>query len=167
MLDKLGINPLNLAAQIVNFAILFYILKRFLYKPILKILDERAKKISQGLKAAEETVQEREKIENLKSQEMKKTKAEVEKILQAARLEAENTSQKLKEKAQQEAKKQAEKEFLQMQRRLQKEEKAIKERVGKMVVEAARKVLQQSLDKTVQKQVFDAQLKKMRKLKKR
>jgi len=52
--NQFGINPLLLLAQVVNFAVLLFILKRFLYKPILKVLEERKKRIEESLKNAEE-----------------------------------------------------------------------------------------------------------------
>ena len=53
LLSNLGINGKLLLAQIVNFFILLYILKRFAYKPILKVLDDRKEKIEKGLRDAE------------------------------------------------------------------------------------------------------------------
>ena len=38
----------------MNFTILLVLLKKFLYKPILKVLEERKTKIAQSLKSAEE-----------------------------------------------------------------------------------------------------------------
>jgi F-type H+-transporting ATPase subunit b len=52
-LGQFGIDPLLLAAQIINFIILLLIFKRFLYKPILAILKKRELKIKEGLLAAE------------------------------------------------------------------------------------------------------------------
>jgi F-type H+-transporting ATPase subunit b len=42
----------TVAAQLVNFLILIWLLKRFLYKPVLKALDEREKKIAAELEHA-------------------------------------------------------------------------------------------------------------------
>ena len=52
--EALGLNLPQLIAQIVNFAILLIILRLTLYKPILKMLDERKQKIAEGLNAAED-----------------------------------------------------------------------------------------------------------------
>ncbi len=46
------INWFTVIAQIVNFLILVWLLKRFLYKPVLKAIDEREKKIASRLDAA-------------------------------------------------------------------------------------------------------------------
>lgn len=54
ILNQFGIKPVLLIAQVVNFLILLFILKKFLYGPILKVLKERKDKIARSLKAAEE-----------------------------------------------------------------------------------------------------------------
>src|SRR5690606_34903035 len=48
-------------AQIVNFLILVWLLKRFLYQPILRALDAREKRVAAELAAADEKEQEAEK----------------------------------------------------------------------------------------------------------
>lgn len=53
-LKDFGLNPVLLAAQVVNFLILLFILKKLLYGPILDILDKRKKVVEQSLKNAEE-----------------------------------------------------------------------------------------------------------------
>lgn len=52
-IDALGINLPQLIAQIANFVVLLIILRLVLYKPILKMLDQRKQKIAEGLNAAE------------------------------------------------------------------------------------------------------------------
>jgi len=47
------INWFTVIAQVINFFILVWLLKRFLYKPILKAIDERESKIEAQLKEAE------------------------------------------------------------------------------------------------------------------
>lgn len=56
------INWFTVAAQIVNFLILLYLLKRFLYKPILKAMEERERRIASAMeetKKAEEAAQQK------------------------------------------------------------------------------------------------------------
>lgn len=51
--EALGLNLPQLIAQIANFFVLLVILRLTLYKPILRMLDERKQKIAEGLNAAE------------------------------------------------------------------------------------------------------------------
>jgi F-type H+-transporting ATPase subunit b len=142
--DSLGINLTYLIGQIINFGILLFVLTKFLYKPILKILDERAKKIAQGLKAAEENIQQKEKMDATKKEQMMQTRAEVEKILAQAKQEAKSLKEQMVTQAGEEAKAKAEKEYAKLHERLEKDEALLRKRVGKMSVDLARKLLQKT-----------------------
>ncbi len=48
------INWFTVIAQVINFLVLVWLLKRFLYKPILNAIDEREKKIAGQLKDADD-----------------------------------------------------------------------------------------------------------------
>lgn len=88
-LGQLGLDPLHLVAQVVNFAIIAWIIWRFLLKRLLATMNERREKIAKGLADAdrarevlEEAAHEREKI-------LQEASAESFRILQNARDEAE------------------------------------------------------------------------------
>jgi F-type H+-transporting ATPase subunit b len=74
---KLGIDWKLLLAQAVNFAILFYVLKRFAYGPLLGYMEERSRRIEEGLTDAEKA---KEKLQSASE--------EKEAVLRAAREEA-------------------------------------------------------------------------------
>jgi len=59
------INWFTVIAQIINFFILVWLLKRFLYKPILKAIDEREKKIASQLEDANAKEEKAEKEKNI------------------------------------------------------------------------------------------------------
>ena len=48
------INWFTVAAQVLNFLVLVWLLKRFLYKPILKAIDDREKMIAAQIKDADD-----------------------------------------------------------------------------------------------------------------
>lgn len=83
VLSDFGINPILLAAQVVNFLVLLFVLKKLLYKPVITLLDERKKKIEESLsnaekiqKELEETELRREKVLNEAIEEGKRIIAE-------------------------------------------------------------------------------------------
>lgn len=55
LLTQFGIDWKLLAAQVVNFFILLVILRAFAYKPVLKMLADRRKRIEEGIKASDES----------------------------------------------------------------------------------------------------------------
>ena len=67
------INAIQIILQIVNFAVLVTVLTKFLYKPILKILEGRAQRIQEGLEAAEKSLEERAAVEEKKQEILIKT----------------------------------------------------------------------------------------------
>ena len=58
--DAFGVDLPKLIFQIVNFLLLLYLANRFAFKPILRILDERAARIRKGLEDAEAAARDRE-----------------------------------------------------------------------------------------------------------
>lgn len=52
LLHNFGVNWKLLLAQIVNFGILFFVLKRYAYGPVVAMLEERRAKIKKGLEDA-------------------------------------------------------------------------------------------------------------------
>ncbi|MEZ4962362.1 MAG: F0F1 ATP synthase subunit delta [Saprospiraceae bacterium] len=89
-------------AQIVNFLILVYLLKRFLYKPILNAIDEREQRIASQLEDAAkqkaDATKEREQFEHL-NQDLNEKK---ETLLKEAQTTAETERQRLLDKAKKE-----------------------------------------------------------------
>lgn len=83
-LSDFGIQPILLAAQIVNFLVLLWILKRLLYKPILKILEERKQRIAQSLKNAEEIERRLTELGEREDEAMLKSAREGEKLIKQA-----------------------------------------------------------------------------------
>ena len=82
LLHNLGIEPLLLIAQIVNFLLLLFILKKFLYNPVINMLNDRTKKIEESLKQAKEIEEKRIEIEKEKIKEILKARKEAEQILE-------------------------------------------------------------------------------------
>lgn len=84
-MEKLGIEPTLLIAQIVNFAIIVFVLSKFLYKPILTMLDKRKKEIEEGLTLTEKMRTEEEKQQEKRQKMLSITRREAQDILEEAR----------------------------------------------------------------------------------
>ena len=66
LIKHFGIDWKLLLAQAVNFFILFFLLKKFAYQPILKMLKRRREDIEKGVKFSQEVKEKMEKIEEFK-----------------------------------------------------------------------------------------------------
>lgn len=84
ILSDFGVQPILLAAQAVNFFVLLFILKRFMYKPLLKVLEERKQRIAESLKNAEEIERKLAQTEEDRENKLIKATEEAQKIIEEA-----------------------------------------------------------------------------------
>ena len=93
----------TVTAQVVNFLILVWLLKRFLYRPVLRAIEEREKRIASQLRAADEKQQEARKELDQFRQKNESFGREREALLAGATSEAAAERRRLTEEARQEA----------------------------------------------------------------
>lgn len=88
ILNEFGFDPALFIAQIVNFLILAYVFKKFLYKPMLKLLKDRQNKIKQGLGDAENAHQALVRASVERDEILRRAGKEAEKIIESTRVAA-------------------------------------------------------------------------------
>jgi F-type H+-transporting ATPase subunit b len=103
ILNNLGINPIFLLAQIVNFIVLALLLRALLYGPITKMLDERRAKIEKGLEDARAAETARANAEAERQSVLDAARAEAQKLRAEANQQAEQAAAKIRADAQAEA----------------------------------------------------------------
>ena len=81
---SLGINLPLLVVFIVNFIILLVMLRLFLYQPVMKVLDERAKKTRDAMELAEATKKEYEQAKGEVQKQIEKGRQEAQGIITQA-----------------------------------------------------------------------------------
>jgi F-type H+-transporting ATPase subunit b len=98
-MEKLGIEPNLLLAQIVNFLIIFFVLSKLLYKPILGMLEKRKKEIAAGLELTEKMREEEEKLNVRKEKVFEEARKEARNIVEAGKKEADAQGKEIIEAA--------------------------------------------------------------------
>jgi F-type H+-transporting ATPase subunit b len=81
---SLGINLPLLVVFLVNFIILLILLRLFLYNPIIKVLDERAKRTKEAMDLAEATKKEYETAKETVQGQIEKGRQEAQAIIAQA-----------------------------------------------------------------------------------
>ena len=71
-------------AQILNFLILLFILAKFAYKPLMKVLDERRARVANDLETAEKTRVEAEALKEQYSKQLAEARTEATAIIDKA-----------------------------------------------------------------------------------
>lgn len=102
-MEALGLNLGYLLVQILNFALVFIVLRAFVFKPIMNLLDKRRKSIAQGLQDAQVAAEARANAENDAQEILTKTQAEANQIIREATERAEVVSKEIMAQAESDA----------------------------------------------------------------
>ncbi len=145
ILQNFGIQPILLLAQIVNFVIILAILKRFFYKPIAKVLDDRKKRIEESLNNAQSIEERLQKTQEKSAQILE----EAQNNAQALIADAKKETERIFLAASQEAKLQVEETLkatqLQIEAQRQQMQKELSAQTLTLVIEVVRRVLGRTL----------------------
>lgn len=102
-MEQLGIEPNLLLAQIVNFLIIFFVLSKLLYKPIVGMLEKRKKEIAAGLELTEKMRAEEEKMNARKEKVLEGARQEARAIVETGKKEADAQAHEIVEAAHRQA----------------------------------------------------------------
>jgi len=145
-LESLGIDWKMLIAQVVNFIILLLILRKFLFGPIVKLLDDRRKTIEKGLSDAKKAEEQLAKTDRDAKAKITDAINEAEKIVKEAKRNAEFESQKILDDSKQKSEK-----IIKNAKELAKQEEdkiisSAKNHLGKLVIVGVEKILGEKQD---------------------
>lgn len=164
IVKNFGLNPVLLGAQIVNFLIILFILKKVLYKPILNTLKKRQNTIREGLEQAEEARIKLEKVVIEEKNILRNAQLQSKKIIEDAKQEltvitrqANDETKTQTEKLLNDTKEQIVKESIEAEKRL-----ALS--TGKLAISFLEKALKEFFSTKEQKEVISNALKKMKKI---
>lgn len=87
-IGALGIEPKAFIIQLITWLFVFLVLLKFVFKPIVKILDNRRKTIEDGVRLTTELAAEREKLEAQIAEAHKKARAEAQELMNQAKDQA-------------------------------------------------------------------------------
>lgn len=162
ILNQFGVNPILLLAQAVNFFILLFILKKFLYKPILKVLDERKKRIEESLKNAEEIELQLQKTKEQSEKIITKALEESQKILDDTNRAAVQITEEAKLKAGELLVRTVKEGEVQLQLEKEKLQREIREELADILGLALQKVTGKIFNKKDQKELIEQTVKGFR-----
>lgn len=99
IVHSLGIEWKLLIAQIINFGILAFVLFKLIYKPLLKVLDERALMVKDAEEKSSSIEAKLEEVQKLKEEVLSEARHASAQILKDAEVSATNLKNKLSEEA--------------------------------------------------------------------
>src|SRR5467141_1955132 len=97
--NTFGWNPWLFLSQVISFVIVALLLRRFAYKPILAVLEERRRKIEEGQLNAEKIKKELAEAEKRYQEILAKANADAQKMIDEARESAAHLSERKQQEA--------------------------------------------------------------------
>jgi len=158
LFDALGLNVKILLAQLVNFAVLLFVIYKFAYGPIMKVLSDRQEKIESGIKNADEAQKKLQEAVAKESEVLKIAREEAQKIIN----KAEEIGKKNKEEIIIEAKKQTEIILANAEKKIEEEKNKmfaeVKGKIADLVVMATEKLIDEKIDANKDKGLIEKSL---------
>ncbi len=136
----------QILTNIVGFVIVFWVLKRFAFGPLLKMLEDRREKIRADFDEADRAKAAAEKLEADYAERMKNIEAEARQKIQEAIGDGRQVAAEIKEQAHTEARGIIEKAKADLVRDIAIAKIELKEEIVAMTLAATRKVIAESLD---------------------
>lgn len=158
VLAKLGVDWKLLLAQAVNFAVLFWVLRRYAYRPMLDFLEQRTARIERGLKDAEAATVKLGEVAAKEEAVLMEARKEAKVMLQTAEISAKkrDAEQALETEAK------VKRMLLEAEEKIREEKdnmmNAAKEEIGALVMLSVEKILREKLDAKTDAALIDKKL---------
>ncbi len=165
-MEGLGISLPTLIAQIVNFLILLGLLYLVAYKPIMRMLDERSRRVRESMEQTELIKQQAEQAEEEVKKQLIAASKEGQKIITRAARTGEDVRQKAQQEARQDTESLITRARVEIQRERDEAIDELRKEFADLTILAAGKVIDRSLDKKTHRQLIDKVLKESTTLKK-
>ncbi len=153
--DLISVVPGLMVWTIIAFGLTFFVLRRFAFGPIQKLIDERRDRIREALDEADKARHEARELRELTKQEREEAKAERERILDDSRRQGQAQFEQARAQADDDLKRRLE----ENKREIEAENRRMAEQIRRDVVEltllAAEKVSGKSLDADDQRRLID------------
>ncbi len=154
MLETLGIHFPSLAIFLVNFLLLLALLYLFAYKPILRLMDQRADRIRESLEAADRAREEAASSQEAIQEQITEARREGQRIMDQTREAADRFRTEEMDKARQEAEAFVERARADIQRERDSALEEVRASFGDLAITAAERVIRRSLDRQAHEELI-------------
>ncbi|MDP1620248.1 MAG: F0F1 ATP synthase subunit B [Candidatus Moranbacteria bacterium] len=159
LLDNLGIDGRLLLAQLINFVILLAVLYKFAYGPVLKILEERTKKIENGLKDAEESHKKLAEISEKEAAVLVEARKNAQQIIKKSEEAAVKNAEEIIVLAKDQSIKMLEQAKKQIEQEKEKILAEVKTEVAELIMVATGKIIDEKLDSEKDRDLINRSIK--------
>jgi F-type H+-transporting ATPase subunit b len=153
--DAFGVDPWKLLFQVINFLLLLYLLNRFLFKPVLKLLDERESRIRKGLEDAETAARDRELAKAEREAALDEARKEAQAMVARANKIAEDSRAEIVAEAKEQAEKVAARAREEITAEKDKARAELRATVADLALQAAGRLVRSEMDAPTHRRLVD------------
>lgn len=154
-MEALGINLPGLVTHLLSFIILMVVLKIFLYKPIVNMLDQRSQRIRESLEAAERAREESAASQEEVQAQLEAARAEGQQLIASAREVAGRFREEETAKVRQEIEAERSRATANIQRERDTAIEQLRSEFADLAITAAERVVERSLDQQAHQDIID------------
>jgi F-type H+-transporting ATPase subunit b len=145
----------TLIGQMITFALLVWFTMKYVWPPLMQALEERKKKIAEGLASAEKGKHEMELAEKRATGLLREAKDQAADIVSLAQKRAGELVDESKLAAREEGERIKTAAQAEIEREIQKAKEGLRQQVAILAVSAAEQILQQEVDRNKHKDIID------------
>jgi F-type H+-transporting ATPase subunit b len=154
-MTELGVNLPSLVAYLINFILLLGILFIFAYKPLVRLMDQRAERIRESLEAADQARLEAASSKEAVEEALNEGRREGQRLMDQAREAAERFRSEEMARARNEAEAFVERAKADIQRERDAAVEEVRANFGDLAITAAERVIRRSLDRQAHEELIN------------
>ncbi|BBA35576.1 ATP synthase F0 subunit B [Methylocaldum marinum] len=145
----------TLIGQMITFALLVWFTMKYVWPPLMQALEERKKKIADGLASAEKGKHEMELAEKRATALLREAKDQATEIVNLAQKRAGEVVEESKQSAKEEGERIVAAAKAEIERELQQAKEGLRQQVSVLAISAAEQILQKEVDQKKHREIID------------
>ncbi|MBP1149266.1 MULTISPECIES: F0F1 ATP synthase subunit B [unclassified Methylocaldum] len=145
----------TLIGQMITFALLVWFTMKYVWPPLMQALEERKKKIADGLASAEKGKHEMELAEKRATALLREAKDQAADIVNLAQKRASEVVEESKQSAKDEGERIVAAAKAEIERELQQAKEGLRQQVAVLAISAAEQILQKEVDQKKHREIID------------
>lgn len=145
----------TLFVQIITFAVLVMFVNRFLWGPLINVMEDRKKKIADGLAAAERGLHEKELAEKKALSILHEAKSNAGEIVNQANKRSSDVIDEAKNQAKEESNRLMAGAHAEIEQEVARAKEHLREKVASLAISGAEKILKKEIDLATHKDILD------------
>jgi F-type H+-transporting ATPase subunit b len=146
---------LTLIGQAIAFAVFVWFCMKYVWPPVMQALQERQKKIADGLDAASRANRDLELAQEQASETLRESKEQAAEILEQAHKRSNQMIEEARDNARQEGERMIANARAEIEQEINRAKEELRAQVSRLAIEGAERILESSIDETKHRELVD------------